>query len=134
MKFKLTIAFDGTNYAGWQVQKTGLGVQQRIEEALPKGLSEADEKTFRANWDRLSKRIDVARTIVQGTNVPDAVGAVHCVKLSGLVTRPVTVALPVAAAVAFAVVRGRLLSVGRGDDGAMRKHGRCKHRLVSRMR
>ncbi len=36
MKFKLTIAFDGTHYAGWQVQKTGLGVQQRVEEALSK--------------------------------------------------------------------------------------------------
>jgi tRNA pseudouridine38-40 synthase len=34
VKFKLTIAFDGTHYAGWQAQKTGVGVQQRIEEAL----------------------------------------------------------------------------------------------------
>src|SRR4051812_14775935 len=36
MKFKLTIAYDGTNYAGWQVQKVGLGVQQLVEEALVK--------------------------------------------------------------------------------------------------
>lgn len=36
LKFKLTVAFDGTNYAGWQMQKTGLGVQQVIEEALAK--------------------------------------------------------------------------------------------------
>ncbi|MDB6065902.1 MAG: tRNA pseudouridine synthase [Pedosphaera sp.] len=36
LKFKLTIAYDGTNYAGWQVQKTGIGVQQRVEEALAK--------------------------------------------------------------------------------------------------
>ncbi len=34
VKIKMTIAYDGTQYAGWQVQKTGLGVQQRIEEAL----------------------------------------------------------------------------------------------------
>lgn len=34
IKFKLTIAYDGTNYAGWQTQKTGLGVQQKIEEAF----------------------------------------------------------------------------------------------------
>lgn len=33
-KVKLTVAYDGTNYAGWQVQKVGLGVQQRIEEAF----------------------------------------------------------------------------------------------------
>jgi tRNA pseudouridine38-40 synthase len=34
VKFKLTIAFDGSNYAGWQTQKNGVAVQQRIEEAL----------------------------------------------------------------------------------------------------
>src|SRR6266571_3306268 len=34
VKLKLTIAYDGSNYAGWQVQKTGLGVQQKIEEVL----------------------------------------------------------------------------------------------------
>lgn len=36
LKFKLIIAYDGTNYAGWQIQKIGLGVQQRVEEALGK--------------------------------------------------------------------------------------------------
>ena len=36
LKFKLVIAYDGTNYEGWQVQKTGTGVQQLIEEALRK--------------------------------------------------------------------------------------------------
>jgi tRNA pseudouridine38-40 synthase len=36
LKFKLIIAYDGTNYAGWQVQTSGIGVQQRIEEALAK--------------------------------------------------------------------------------------------------
>jgi len=34
LKFKLVIAYDGTHYEGWQVQKTGLGVQQKVEEAL----------------------------------------------------------------------------------------------------
>jgi tRNA pseudouridine38-40 synthase len=34
MRFKLTIAFDGGAYAGWQLQKRGLGVQQKLEEAL----------------------------------------------------------------------------------------------------
>jgi len=36
VKLKLMIAYDGSNYAGWQVQKTGLGVQQKIEEAFAK--------------------------------------------------------------------------------------------------
>jgi tRNA pseudouridine38-40 synthase len=33
IKIKLTIAFDGAAYQGWQVQKTGTGVQQLIEAA-----------------------------------------------------------------------------------------------------
>ena len=36
IKLKLTIAYDGTAYQGWQVQKTGIGVQQKVEEALAK--------------------------------------------------------------------------------------------------
>jgi tRNA pseudouridine38-40 synthase len=36
IKLKLTIAYDGTAYQGWQVQKTGMGVQQKIEEAMVK--------------------------------------------------------------------------------------------------
>ena len=31
---KLTIAYDGTNYVGWQRQENGLSVQQLVEEAL----------------------------------------------------------------------------------------------------
>jgi tRNA pseudouridine38-40 synthase len=34
VKFKLTIAYDGTGYEGWQVQKTGTGVQEKVETAL----------------------------------------------------------------------------------------------------
>ncbi len=36
MKFKLVIAYDGTAYEGWQVQKIGTGVQQIVESALAK--------------------------------------------------------------------------------------------------
>ena len=36
MKFKLTIAYDGTGYEGWQVQKIGTGVQEKVETALAK--------------------------------------------------------------------------------------------------
>ena len=36
LKFKFVISYDGTNYAGWQVQKTGTGVQEKIEAALQK--------------------------------------------------------------------------------------------------
>ncbi len=36
LKFKLVIAYDGTAYQGWQIQKIGLGVQEKIEAALGK--------------------------------------------------------------------------------------------------
>ena len=36
LKFKLTIAYDGTAYQGWQVQKIGTGVQEKVEQALGK--------------------------------------------------------------------------------------------------
>ncbi|MFD0895191.1 tRNA pseudouridine(38-40) synthase TruA [Luteolibacter ambystomatis] len=34
LKFKLTIAFDGSAYQGWQSQKSGRGVQDQVEAAL----------------------------------------------------------------------------------------------------
>lgn len=34
MRYRIDIAYDGTNYAGWQVQPNGVTVQQRLEEAL----------------------------------------------------------------------------------------------------
>jgi tRNA pseudouridine38-40 synthase len=34
VKLRLLVAYDGTGYEGWQVQKIGTGVQQKIEEAL----------------------------------------------------------------------------------------------------
>lgn len=36
----LTIAYDGTNYSGWQVQPNGLAVQQVVEDALAQLLGE----------------------------------------------------------------------------------------------
>jgi tRNA pseudouridine38-40 synthase len=33
-KIRLLVAYDGTNYAGWQVQKVGVGVQEKIEAVL----------------------------------------------------------------------------------------------------
>jgi tRNA pseudouridine38-40 synthase len=36
LKFKLVIAYDGTAYQGWQVQKIGTGVQEKIEAAFGK--------------------------------------------------------------------------------------------------
>lgn len=34
MRYRLTIEYDGTNYAGWQRQKNAISVQEKIENAL----------------------------------------------------------------------------------------------------
>lgn len=34
IRVKLVIAYDGSGYEGWQIQKIGTGVQQKVEEAL----------------------------------------------------------------------------------------------------
>jgi tRNA pseudouridine38-40 synthase len=34
--FKLTLAYDGTNYAGWQLQPNGVSIQELLETALAK--------------------------------------------------------------------------------------------------
>ena len=39
-RIKLTIAYDGTNYVGWQIQKNGLAVEQVINEHLSALLKE----------------------------------------------------------------------------------------------
>jgi tRNA pseudouridine38-40 synthase len=36
LKFKLVIAYDGTAYQGWQMQTSGVGVQEKIEAAFGK--------------------------------------------------------------------------------------------------
>ena len=36
LRFKLIIAYDGSGYEGWQMQKIGTGVQEKVEEALAK--------------------------------------------------------------------------------------------------
>ena len=68
MKLKLTIAYDGAPYAGWQAQKTGLGVQQRVEEAVAKIFPGAGRL-------RSSSRTDTgvhALGMVAQVEIPDA--------------------------------------------------------------
>lgn len=45
------------------------------EEAVPAGLQPDDVATFKVNREKLAKRIDVARSIVLGTNVADSATA-----------------------------------------------------------
>ena len=53
VKLKLTIAYDGTAYQGWQTQKIGLGVQQKIEEAVAKLFPSASRLSSSSRTDAL---------------------------------------------------------------------------------
>lgn len=39
-RYRLLISYDGTAYAGWQVQPNGISVQQVLEQSIKKGLGE----------------------------------------------------------------------------------------------
>ena len=51
LKFKLTIAYDGKAWQGWQSQKSGLGVQDRIEAALARLFPSAPKLTSSSRTD-----------------------------------------------------------------------------------
>jgi len=49
---KLTIAYDGTDYVGWQVQKNGIAIQQRLEEAWHRVTQESIRITASGRTDK----------------------------------------------------------------------------------
>ncbi|MFN4173621.1 MAG: tRNA pseudouridine(38-40) synthase TruA [Parachlamydiaceae bacterium] len=49
--FKLTIAYDGTNYGGWQVQPNSVGIQTLIQKALETILREKIDLTGSGRTD-----------------------------------------------------------------------------------
>lgn len=51
MRIALGIEYDGTGYNGWQRQRTGTGVQQRVEEALTKVANHKVEITCAGRTD-----------------------------------------------------------------------------------
>ena len=51
MRVALGIEYDGTSYNGWQRQKSGTGIQARLEEALSRVANEAIEVTCAGRTD-----------------------------------------------------------------------------------
>jgi len=51
MRVALGIEYDGTSYNGWQRQKSGIGVQARLEEALSRVANETIEVTCAGRTD-----------------------------------------------------------------------------------
>ena len=84
MRIALGIEYDGTAYNGWQRQKTGLGVQQRLEEALALVANHSVEVTCAGrtdtgvhatgqvvHFDTGSRRDDRGWLLGANSNLPD---------------------------------------------------------------
>ena len=41
MRVKLIVAYDGTNYSGWQIQPNGVTIEQKLNEALSDQIGRA---------------------------------------------------------------------------------------------
>jgi tRNA pseudouridine38-40 synthase len=57
---KLTIAYDGTNYVGWQRQSNGLSVQQVIEDAVAPLVEDAQRRPGVAGASRTDAGVHAA--------------------------------------------------------------------------
>jgi len=84
MRIAIGIEYDGTAYKGWQRQRTGLGVQQVIEQALGEVADETIEITCAgrtdsgvhasgqvAHFDTTSERSERGWLLGANTNLPD---------------------------------------------------------------
>ena len=89
MRIALGIEYDGTAYNGWQRQKTGLGVQQRLEEALEKVADHALDVTCAGrtdtgvhasgqvvHFDTPSARDDRGWLLGANSNLPDDISVI----------------------------------------------------------
>lgn len=88
MRIALGIEYDGTAYNGWQRQRTGIGVQSRVEQALSLIANEAIEICCAgrtdsgvhatgqvAHFDTTSERSDHGWLLGLNSNLPDDINA-----------------------------------------------------------
>ena len=47
MRVKMVVAYDGTNYSGWQIQPNGVTIEQKLNEALQALLGGGDRSDRR---------------------------------------------------------------------------------------
>lgn len=70
MKILLTIAYDGTNYFGWQMQDNFVTVQEEIEKALSKLFNKAIEIRGASRTDRGVHALGQRGTFSVDTTIP----------------------------------------------------------------
>ena len=88
MRIALGIEYDGTSYVGWQRQKSGIGVQERVEAAISKVADEPLEAVCAgrtdagvhatgqvAHFDTLAERSPRGWLLGVNSNLPDDINA-----------------------------------------------------------
>jgi tRNA pseudouridine38-40 synthase len=84
---KFTLAYDGTNYAGWQRQANALTIQQVLEDALEPFVPEATRRPSIAGASRTDAGVhalqQVASVRVDVSPPADAIGRAFNVRLPG---------------------------------------------------
>ena len=86
MRIAIGIEYDGTAYNGWQRQRTGIGVQERLEQAIAEVADEPVEVTCAgrtdagvhasgqvAHFDTVAKRSERGWLLGANSNLPDDV-------------------------------------------------------------
>ncbi len=70
MNILLTVAYDGTNYFGWQRQKNNISVQQRLEEALSRLMKKNIEVRGASRTDTGVHALGQAALLKTETTIP----------------------------------------------------------------
>ena len=58
MRYVLKIAYDGTNYAGWQCQKNAPTVQEELEKAIEETTTEEEQKVVEDAVEEFEKEME----------------------------------------------------------------------------
>ena len=64
-RIKLTVAYDGTDYCGWQIQKNGLTVEEMLNKALSRLTGEEITVTGASRTDEVSMRREMWQCLTQ---------------------------------------------------------------------
>ena len=70
-RIKLTVAYDGTNYCGWQVQPNGVSIQSTLQKAIENLLGEKTDVTGASRTDSGVHALGQVAVFDTDKNIPD---------------------------------------------------------------
>ena len=70
-RIKLTVAYDGTNYCGWQVQPNGVSIQSTLQKAIENLLGVKTDVTGASRTDSGVHALGQVAVFDTDKNIPD---------------------------------------------------------------